>query len=166
LEGLMTPIGSRLLAIAASVILPPAMVASDRLEVPYPEGYRHWTHIKSAYVGKASPAFRRFGGLHNIYANARAMEGYRNGRFPVGSVLVFDVLEASSSDQGVEPGSRKFVDVMWKSADGRDGRWVFGEFDRDSRTTRNVTAEQGVVQCQACHDGPAATDGVFSKFAP
>jgi hypothetical protein len=162
----MTPISSRLLVIAASVILLPAMVASDRSEIPYPEGYRHWTHIKSAYVGKASPAFHRFGGLHNIYANAQAMKGYRNGHFPVGSVLVFDVLDASSSDQGVEPGSRKFIDVMRKSADGGDGRWVFGEFDRDSRTMRNVTAEQGVVQCQACHNGPGAIDGVFSKFVP
>lgn len=161
----MTRTGSRLLAIAVSVILLPAMVASDRLEVSYPEGYRHWTHIKSAYVGKANPAFQRFGGLHNIYANAQAMEGYRTGRFPIGSVLVFDVLDASSSDHGVEPGSRKFIDVMSKSPDTRDGRWVFGEFDRDSRR-RNVTAEQGVALCQACHNGPGATDGVFSKFVP
>lgn len=160
----MIRIGSRFLVIAASATLLPAMVASDGLEVPYPEGYRHWTHIKSAYVGKASPAFPRYGGLHNIYANSQAMEGYRDGRFPVGSVLVFDVLDASSSDQGVEPGSRKFIDVMWKRAEGRNGRWVFGEFDRDSRSTRNVTAERGVVQCQACHDGPGTKDGVFSKF--
>lgn len=164
----MIPIDSRLMTLALSVVLLTALGASDRLEVPYPEGYRHWTHVRSAYVGRASPGFQRFGGLHNIYANALAVEGYRSGRFPVGSVLVFDVLDASSSDQGVEPGSRKFVDVMWKSADeaGRDGRWLFGEFDRNSRTTRNVTAEQGVVRCQACHDGPGATDGVFSKFVP
>ena len=164
----MFRIDSRFLVIAASAILLPAMVASDSLEVPYPEGYRYWTHIRSAYVGKANPAFQQVGGMHNIYANAQAMGGYRNGRFPIGSVLIFDVLDASSSDQGVEPGSRKLVDVMWKSPGGsnRDGRWVFGEFDRDSRTKRNVTAEQGVVRCQACHDGPGTTDGVFSKFVP
>lgn len=163
----MNAVRLALAALASCIVLVTAAIASDRLEAPYPEGYRQWTHIRSAYVGEGNPAFRRFGGLHNIYANPKAMEGYRHGRFPAGSAIVFDVLDASSSNQGVEPGSRKFIDVMWKSRDGgRGGRWFFGEFDRNSRTTRNVTAAQGVAQCQACHSSAGATDGVFSKFVP
>lgn len=156
---------SRLIMIASGIVMLPAMVMSDGAEAPYPEGYRHWTHIKSAYIGEGSAAFKRFGGMHHIYANREAMEGYRTGRFPPGSVLVFDLLDASSSDKGVEPGARKFVDIMWKNPSPAGG-WVFGEFDRDSRTVRNVTAAQGVAQCQSCHDKAGATDGVFSKFTP
>ena len=55
------------------------------------------------------------------------MARYLNGHLPVGSVIVLDVLDARSSDQGITTGSRKFVDVMWKTADGRDGRWVLAK---------------------------------------
>jgi hypothetical protein len=157
-----------LAALAPVFLLLPAATASEGTLDPYPVGYRHWTHIKTAYVGKGSPAFARFGGMHNIYANAQAMEGYRSGSFPAGSVIVFDVLDASSSDQGVEPGQRKFIDVMWRGADSGDdrARWLFGEFEGDSRTRRNVTVEQGVSQCQACHESAPGSDGVFSEFVP
>ena len=155
-----------LAAFAPLFLLLPAATAPDEVLDPYPEGYRHWTHIKTAYVGKGSPAFDRFGGMHNIYANDQAMEGYRSGTFPAGSVIVFDVLDASSSDQGVEPGQGKFVDVMWRRADGAGARWLFGEFDGNSRTKRNVTVGQGVAQCQSCHDSAPGSDGVFSEFVP
>lgn len=41
--------------------------------VAYPDGYRHWTHVKSATVNPASPAYAHFGGMHHIYANKPAM---------------------------------------------------------------------------------------------
>jgi hypothetical protein len=55
--------------------------------VPYPEGYRQWVHISSAYVGPQSAGYEKNGGLHHIYANKEAMEGYRTGRFPDGSTI-------------------------------------------------------------------------------
>ena len=40
-------------------------------EVPYPEGFRNWTHIKTGYVGKENPGFNINGGFHHIYANEK-----------------------------------------------------------------------------------------------
>jgi len=130
-------------------------------EIAFPDGYRGWTHIRSAVVGPASAAFKRFGGMHSIYANPAAMEGYRSGRFPNGSVIVFDNHETLAV-QGVEvPGRRRFIDVMVKA----DGSWRFGEFAGDSRTERNVTVAQGEAQCASCH-AQSATDHVYSQYAP
>lgn len=128
-------------------------------EVPWPEGYRDWSHVKSAYTGKASPAWPKYGGLHNIYANDLAMQGYRSGKFPIGSVIAFDQLDAKVSDAGIEPTERKFVDVMRKGPDG----WVFGEY-APGGGKRLINAADGVKQCAACHANPATQDGVFSRY--
>jgi hypothetical protein len=61
--------------------------AKSNDEVPYPMGYRMWTHVRTVLIGPQSPAFESFGGLHHIYANDKAMEGYRAGRFPRFSYL-------------------------------------------------------------------------------
>ena len=74
--------------LAAFALLATAAATAD--EIPFPEGFRNWTHIRSAVVGPTSSGFPRFGGMHSIYANAAAMEGYRTGRYPSGSVIVFD----------------------------------------------------------------------------
>ncbi len=74
---------------------------ANESEVPYPEGYRSWVHVKTALIQKGSPAFNHWGGFHHIYGNAKAIEGYKAGKFEDGSVLVFDVLEATSRDSVV-----------------------------------------------------------------
>jgi hypothetical protein len=55
-----------------------AQLSQSTKEVPYPEGYREWKHIKTAIIGPKSPAFEHFGSFHRIYANAKAVEGYKN----------------------------------------------------------------------------------------
>jgi hypothetical protein len=148
------------LFLAAAVLLGAApMVRAAGPEVSFPLGYRAWMHIKSGWVGEGSPAFPRFGGLHHIYASPPAMTGYRTGSFPVGSVLVFDVLETKSTPGSLVTGDRRFRDVMVKSAEG----WRFSEFKGDSHTERNVTTEAGAKACAACHEG-ARQDHVFSTF--
>ena len=112
-----------------------ASAAAPLEEVPWPEGYRAWTHVKSAYLGPGHPAAPKDEGLHSIYANAPAMQGYRTGRFPVGAVIAYDQLDATVAATGIEPAARKFVDVMRKGPDG----WVFGEYSADGKT-RLVTA--------------------------
>ena len=49
--------------------------------------------MKSVLVGPASPAFPTEGGVHHIYANDLALQGYRTGRFPDGAVVVYDLLD-------------------------------------------------------------------------
>jgi hypothetical protein len=153
------------MAMLKLLIIPAALVltASTGMvsEIAFPDGYRTWTHIKTAVIGPSSPAFSRFGGMHGIYANPAAMKGYRSGRFPDGSVIVFDVHETATS-QGIEqPGQRRFIDVMTKSG----GSWRFGEFAGDSKTQRNVTMAQGETQCATCH-AQSPTDHVYSQYRP
>src|ERR1700750_136960 len=64
-------------------------------EVPYPEGFRKWSHVKTVLIQKGNPAFAHWGGFHHIYGNSKAIEGYKNGKFEDGSVIVFDVIEAT-----------------------------------------------------------------------
>ena len=144
------------IAIAAGVT---AAAAAPLAEVPWPQGYRTWAHVKSAYVGPGHPAAPKYEGLHNIYANDLAMQGYRSGRFPVGAVIAYDQLAATVAPAAIEPARRKFVDVMRKGPDG----WVFGEYSADGKT-RLVTAAQGVKQCAECHARPGTQDGVFSRY--
>ena len=67
-----------------------------------------------------------FGGIHHIYANDKAIEGYRNELFPDGAVIIFDLLEAEHSDNAVTEGSRKVVGVMHKDSKkfATTGGWV------------------------------------------
>src|ERR1043166_9718900 len=85
----------KLSILAAAVTLAcslPLWAGSDDA-VPYPSGYRQWTRVTSALVDPKSPAFESSGGIHHIYANDKAMEGYRTGKFPDGSVMVADFLK-------------------------------------------------------------------------
>lgn len=147
-----------LLAAAAA----PAL-AADR--VPYPEGYRGWTHVKSMVINPGHPLYEAFGGIHHLYANKQAMEGYRSGRFADGSVIVFDLLEAKTADHAVHEGARKVLGVMHKDAKRwRDtGGWGFEGFKGDSKTERAVGANAKAA-CFDCHAAQKDRDFVFSAY--
>ena len=53
-------------------------VVEGQSEVPYPTGYRDWSHIKSMVIEEGHPLFEAFGGIHHIYANDEAVTGYRD----------------------------------------------------------------------------------------
>ena len=68
--------------------------------LPYPEGYRFWTHVKSMELKPGHPLYESFGGLHHIYVNPTGLRTYLEGKkapFPKGTVIVFDLLEAKAS---------------------------------------------------------------------
>lgn len=133
--------------------------------VPYPVGYRQWSHVSSALIGPQSPAFKHSGGIHHIYANEKSMEGFRAGRFPDGSVLVADFLETRESHGVTTEGPRRRIDVMIKDNKryAATGGWGFEQFRGDSQTDRMVTAE-GAANCFACHAKQKDRDSVFSEF--
>ena len=137
---------------------------SKNSEVPYPENFRTWTHIKTGYVGKDSPGFNINGGFHHIYANEKAMQGYLTGNFPEGSVIVFDVIEGVvQPNSNIKEGSRRHVDVMAKdSIKYKDtGGWGYEEYNADSKTQKNTT-ETSQKQCFNCH--ASQSDYVFSDL--
>jgi hypothetical protein len=134
--------------------------------VPYPDGYRKWTHISSAVIGPSSPAFSRFGGVHHIYANDKAMKGFEMEEFPEGSVFVFDLLAMVEEQGTIKGGARKFIDVMVKDSNRYDstGGWGYQEFKGDTKEINIGNLERQT--CFNCHVRQKKMDYVFSKFRP
>jgi hypothetical protein len=134
-------------------------------EVPYPAGYRSWTHVKSMAILPGHPLHEGFGGLHHIYANAKAMAGYRSGTFRNGSVIVFDLLEADTGGNALAGGSRKIVGVMHRDAKKypATGGWGFEGFAAGDPAQRAVGAN-AITACFDCHAPQKQTGYVFSTW--
>ena len=104
--------------------------------------------------------------IHHLYANEKALEGYRTGHFPEGSVLIADwfVLEPKRAD--LVEGSRKSVNVMIRDARyTTTGGWGFEDFAQDSHEKRNV-GPAAVQSCFDCHSRAKDHDYVFSVLKP
>jgi hypothetical protein len=154
------------LALAAASALAALAGAGKSAAVPYPEGYREWTHLESmAIVSKEHPLFSSFGGIQHVYVNRRGLEAARNGGgYPDGSVLVFDLLAAESADGAHAEGARKFIGVMVKDAraHGATGGWALEAFKGDAKDRRVV--RDATSQCFACHQSRQESDFVFSTY--
>jgi hypothetical protein len=134
-------------------------------EVPYPEGYRGWRHVKSMVIGAGHPLFEAFGGLHHLYANEKALEGYRSGVYPDGAVIVFDLREADAAGGAIVAGKRKVVGVMHRdrAAFAATGGWGFEGFAGESKTARAV-ADKAATACFQCHQAQQSQEYVFSRY--
>jgi Cytochrome P460 len=135
--------------------------------VPYPKGYRDWTHVKSMVINPGHPLHEAFGGIHHLYANDIAMRGYRSGRFADGAVIVFDLLDANSIDNTVQEGARKVVGVMRRDSrrHAATGGWGYEGFKGDSTSERAVGANAATA-CHACHEAQKDKGYVFSAYRP
>lgn len=155
-----------LAALAAGLCAIPA-IAAGPAPVPYPTGYRNWTHVKSLQILPGHPLADAFGGIHHLYANAKAVEGYKKGRFPDGAVIAFDLLEAKEADKTVGTGARKVLGVMHKDSKrwAATGGWGYEGFKGDSKTERAVGANAASA-CHACHTAQKDKDFVFSAWQP
>ena len=150
------------LALATLAALALAALAAD---VAYPDGYRDWHHVKSMVIQPGHGLYEAFGGIHHLYANRKALEGYRTGKFPDGAVIVFDLLEAPAEAGAITEGRRKVVGVMARDARkfAATGGWGFEGFKGDSRTERAVGADAAKA-CFACHAPQKDRGYVFSSL--
>lgn len=140
--------------------------AADAPPVPYPDGYRHWTHVKSMVINPGHPLHGTFGGIHHLYANKKAMTGYLDGKFPNGSVIVFDLLETIGADNALTEGPRKVVGVMLKDSRrfAATGGWGFEGFAGDGR--ERVVGNKAAAACYQCHTVQKDNGYVFSHWRP
>lgn len=155
----------KMLVLAATLAIAPSVYAADAPPVPYPDGYRQWTHVKSMTINQGHALYDAFGGIHHLYANKKAEQGYKTGKFADGSVIVFDLLEANAADNTVQEGARKVLGVMHKDARKyKDtGGWGFEGFKGDSKTDRAVGGNAASA-CFQCHTAQKDKDFVFSTF--
>ena len=153
------------LLLAAALCFAAPVFAADAPPVPYPEGYRQWTHVKSMIINQGHPLYDAFGGIHHLYANSKAEQGYKSGKFADGSVIAFDLLEAKAADNTVQEGARKVLGVMHKdSRKYKDtGGWGFEGFKADSKTERAV-GKNAASACYQCHTAQKDKDFVFSAY--
>jgi hypothetical protein len=141
-----------------------AAAAGGQTQVPYPEGYRGWRHVKSMVILDGHALADPFAGIHHVYANARALKGLETGEYPNGAVLVFDLLEAVPDEAAYVEGPRKLIGVMHRDTKkyaATDG-WGFEGFAGDSKTERLPT--NGGKDCHLCHTDAAQTGLVFTEL--
>jgi Cytochrome P460 len=141
--------------------------AADAPPVPYPKGYRDWHHVKSMIINPGHGLYDAFGGIHHLYANQKALTGYKTGKWPDGAVIVFDLLDAKSADNTVTEGGRKVVGVMHRDAKkyAATGGWGYEGFKGDSTSDRAVGAN-AATGCHQCHIAQKDSGYVFSKLRP
>jgi len=132
--------------------------------VDYPSNYRSWQHLKSMIIQPGHPLEEPFGGIHHIYANAKAFSGLTNGEYESGAIFVFDLLEYVERDKTIVEANRKRIDVMQydPSRFTATGGWGFDTFVGNSMVER---VEQDVVSaCFGCHQSAEASNFVFSQY--
>jgi len=157
----------RLATAGAAILLLAAALASagdTGAPVPFPSEYRKWAVVRSLVVGPESKFFALNGGFHHYYANDEAMQGFRTGHFPDGSVVVDERLEVRQENGSTFEGARKSVAVMNKEG-GRyesTGGWGFDVFageDQEHGAPGEVRAA-----CFSCHSQRKEQDFIFSGF--
>jgi len=131
----------------------------------FPKEFRKWAHVKTVLVGPQSAAFATEGGIHHIYANDKALEGYDSGKFPDGSVIVYDLLETKEVAGNTIEGQTRRVDVMVKQSDSyaSTGGWEFMSFSGNDQTDGKLTTARQ-ASCASCHAHRKDHDSVFSEF--
>jgi len=139
--------------------------ASAQTQVAYPHGYREWLHVKTMHIRLGHPLHATFPGIHHVYANKKAAEGLKRGKFSNGSTLVLDLLEPRDEAFATSEGARRLVAVMHKDTKqyATTGGWGFEAFRADNRKERLV-GRQGLSACFGCHAEQKRTDYVFSTL--
>ena len=159
---------------AVSLIVCAAALAesSADIKVPFPEGYRQWTFLHGTILPANSGTFGKkpcekpcTGGIMYFYGNDKAMEGFRNGKFPEGSIIADELLETHGNDSGnAMEGPRRGVGVMVKDSQryASTGGWGYASFAGGNPVDENTEAEKKA--CYNCHVPRKDHDYVFTQY--
>jgi hypothetical protein len=148
--------------LAVSLLSLPALWAAE--SVQYPDDFRRWVHVGTGVIPAGSTLPESEQGMHHIFANQKAVDGYASGDFPDGSVIVYELREAQQKNGIIFEGERRRVDVMIKDAGryAKTGGWRFERFLGDQRTQDAV--HDGGASCFQCHAKGTAHGFVFSQL--
>jgi hypothetical protein len=130
----------------------------------YPEGFRRWVHVGTGVImpGGALPQSEE--GMHHVFANQKAVEGYSSGEFADGSVIVYELRETQQKNGVIFEGERRRVDAMIKDSRlyASTGGWRFERFLGDQQT-QNAVHDSG-TSCFECHAKVEAHGFVFTQL--
>jgi len=152
-----------IISVGIALVVASLYILSEAQKTYFPDGYRNWFHVKSMIIEEGHSLYSAFGGIHHIYANEKAVKGYKTGKFEDGSVIVFDLLETTKSDNTIQEGKRKVLAYMRKNSKLKEtGGWEWAAFaggDRNNQVVKDPKAE-----CFSCHEPQKDNDYVFSKI--
>ena len=135
--------------------------------VPFPDGFREWSLVKSGVILEGHPTYAASGGLRHIYANPTALAGYRAGTFDDGAVIVAEFVDVTEKDKVVTEGARRRVDVMVRNREryASTGGWGFESWVKGDKQQPRV-GDKATSMCFECHGKQTTTSFVFSTLRP
>lgn len=150
----------RLVSLAALALV----VLYGAESVQYPENFGRWIHVGTGVIMPGSSLPESEHGMHHIFANQKAIDGYSSGDFQDGSIIVYELREAQQKNGVIFAGERRRVDVMIKDSRlyGSTGGWRFERF-RGNDQMQDVIADSG-TSCIGCHTNAKAHGFVFSQL--
>lgn len=157
---------TKVFLVASTLMLATATASAVQAQgtIDYPENYRSWYHVKSMVLYADHALADPFEGIHHVYANDTALNGFGKGQFADGSVIVFDLFKSNEGGGALQEGDRKLTGVMVKDNKrfSKTAGWGFEAFAGDSKDQRLVT--DGGAGCFACHEQVKDSDYVFSQL--
>jgi len=131
-----------------AVVLFPIIVAAASVPT-LPKGYTDWKKSERKLVTDKNSLFY---GIHYIYADKKALQGYKAGnKFGEGSTIVvdyFNIKEGSAAD-----GSKNMIVMMRKDKRKKEtGGWLFAGYGADGKPS----SLDPVGTCFGCHQKDAA----------
>jgi hypothetical protein len=123
-----------------------------------PKGYLSWQKSERKVISDKSSLFY---GIHYLYADKKAMQGYQAGnKFPEGSRIIIEHFSIKSNP--AVDGPKNMVVLMQKDKRRKEtGGWLFAGFGSDGKPSGLDPA----TTCFDCHlKNAAQRDYVFSTF--
>jgi len=157
----------RLLSATVGLLAVTILPAAPADDIKPPSDYRHWFHVNTMIVDKASPLFGSIGGQHNVYINKVGEAALKKGGpYPDKSMFVTDLHDFKVDDGSYVEGARKAIAVMLKDSKkyAATGGWGFQLFEGGDPKKPVVT--DPAKQCFECHQPQKDKDYVFSTYIP
>ncbi|MBK5276634.1 MAG: cytochrome P460 family protein [Desulfuromonadales bacterium] len=113
-----------------------------------PKGYTGWKKSERKLVTDKSSLFY---GIHYIYADKKALQGYKTGsKFPEGSTIVVDYFNIKAGSEA--DGPKNMVVMMRKDKRNKEtGGWLFAGYGADGKPS----GLDPVSTCFGCHQKDA-----------
>ena len=150
---------------------------NDKGELLQPEGYREWIFVGTPVTpndmnnGKAP-----FPEFHNVYIDPASYKHYKKtGEFRDGTILIKELVsvgaKSAASGNGYFEGD--FIGLEATIKDSKrfakePGFWAYFSFSKPDHSLpyKKTATAFPAAACNACHEGNAADDWVFTQYYP
>jgi hypothetical protein len=132
--------------------------------VQFPESFRRWVHVGTGVIMPGGPLPEQEQGMHHVFADQKATDGYSSGDFADGSTIVYELRQSQQKDGVIFEGERRRVDVMIKDSRlySSTGGWRFERFWGNDQA-QNAVSDSGNA-CFKCHWKAKSHGFVFTQL--